>query len=98
MSSGVPALSLPAAPRAEDDGNLIFDELLESMLLDANFDFGLENDLDVFDAHTALETTFPAAEGWLPAGSVLPGSPLSLQVRASTYDPDSIILSALSDH
>lgn len=99
MSSGVPALRLPpaAAPRAADDENLIFDELLESMLHDENFDFGLDTDLDIFDTHSALETTFPAAEGWQPAGSVLPDSPLSLQVRASIYNPHPTILSASSD-
>ncbi len=98
-SSDVPAqrLSTLAAPspHAADGGE--FDDLLESILLDNDSVWDLETDLNVFDTRTVLEATSPAARGRLPAGSVLSGSPLSPQVRAATHDPDSFMLSALSD-
>lgn len=99
-SSDVPAqrlstLACAPSPHAADGGE--FDDLLESILLDNDSVWDLEIDLNVFDTRTALEATSPAAGGRLPAGSVLSGSPLSPQVRATTHDPYSVMLSALSD-
>ncbi len=80
-----------ASPHAGDGGD--FDDLLENILFDNDSVWDLDTDLDAFDTNTALEATSPAAEGRLPAGSVLSGSPLSPQVRAATHDPDSVMIS-----
>ncbi len=100
-SSEVPAQGAAAAAHAADGADhMMFDELLESMMLGNDVRLDLGTDLGGLDTRTSLETTSLAATecGWLPtatvrctidAGSMLPAcmfpAPAHLPVHQPSY-------------